>query len=97
MTPSSQVSARTPPMGELAGSALRSLASLKLAIALMVLLAAVLVAAIFVEAAEGRDYVGWYVYHSSWFAALLGTLAANILAAARACASLGSGSSGASW
>jgi len=57
------------------------LASLKLAVVLMVVLAAVLAAATFVEAAYGREYAQWYVYHSSWFIALLGILALNIMAA----------------
>src|SRR3972149_995503 len=60
---------------------LRWLASLKLAIVLMVVLAAVLTLATFMEASKGRDYAQWYVYHSHWFIILLVLLAANILAA----------------
>ena len=59
----------------------RCLASLKLAVTLIVLLAAVLAAATFVEAAEGRDYARWYIYTRDWFVALLGMLGVNILAA----------------
>ena len=69
-------------MGKLADALLRSLASLKLAIVLLLLFAAVLLAAIFVDMAKGRDYARWYVYDQSWFLALLGLLALNILAAA---------------
>ena len=61
---------------------LRWLASVKLAVILIVILAAVAAVATFVEVAKGRDYVLWYVYHSPWFAGLLGVLAANVLAAA---------------
>ena len=56
-------------------------ASLKLAVVLMVVLAGVLALTTLLEAAQGRDYAQWYVYHSNWFIALLGLLAANILAA----------------
>ncbi len=61
---------------------LRWLASLKLAVILLVVLAAVAAVATFVEVAKGRDYVLWYVYHSPWFTALLGVLGVNVLAAA---------------
>ena len=59
----------------------RLLASLKLAVILIVVLAAVLAAATFLEAGKGREYAQWYVYDSLWFIALLALLAANILAA----------------
>ncbi len=62
-------------------TALRALASLKLAIFLLLALAAVLAVATLLETAHGRQYAGWYVYHSRWFVALLGLLAGNILAA----------------
>jgi hypothetical protein len=54
--------------------------SLRLAVLLIAVLAGVLAWATFVEAAKGREYAQWYVYHSPWFIALLGVLAANILA-----------------
>ena len=57
------------------------IASLQLAIVLMVFLGCVLAEATFLEKSKGMDYVQWYVYHSSWFVALLGFLALNILAA----------------
>jgi hypothetical protein len=60
---------------------LRLLGSLKLAVVLIVVLATVLAVATFVEAAKGREYTQWYVYHQSWFCTLLGLLAANVLAA----------------
>lgn len=56
------------------------IASLQLAIVLMVFLGCVLAAATLLEKSKGMDYVQWYVYHSSWFIALLGLLALNILA-----------------
>lgn len=48
---------------------------------LILLLAAVLAAATFMESAKGREYAQWYVYKSSWFIALLALLGVNILAA----------------
>ena len=66
---------------KLAKTIFRFLASLKLAVTLIVLLAAVLAAATFVEAAKGRDYARWYFYTQDWFVALLGMLGVNILAA----------------
>lgn len=60
----------------------RFLASLKLAIVLLVLLAIVLAAATFLEAAKGRDYARWYVYDARWFVTTMGLLGANVLAAA---------------
>lgn len=62
-------------------SAVRGLASLRLAVVLIVVLAAVLAGATFVESAHGREYAHWYVYGSAWFIALLTLLAVNILAA----------------
>ena len=65
-----------------AGAVYRSFASLKLAVVLIVLLAAVLAWATFMEADRGREYTQWYVYDSPWFIALLALLGVNILAAA---------------
>ena len=59
----------------------RWLASLKLAVFLIVLLAAVLAWATFLEAGKGREYAQWYVYDSPWFLGLLAVLGMNILAA----------------
>jgi hypothetical protein len=59
----------------------RFLASMQLAVALIATLAVVLAGATFLEAARGREYVQWYVYHSNWFLTLLALLAVNILAA----------------
>jgi hypothetical protein len=56
-------------------------ASLKLTIGLLVLLAAALACAAFLEAAKGREYAQWYVFRSEWFVGLLGVLAANVAAA----------------
>ncbi len=59
----------------------RLLASLKLAVTLIVLLAAILAAATFVESDQGRDYVRWYFYTTPWFVGLLAMLGVNILSA----------------
>ena len=59
----------------------RLLASLKLAVTLIVLLAAILAAATFVESDQGRDYARWYFYTQTWFVVLLGMLGVNILSA----------------
>ena len=64
---------------KLAKTVLRMLASLKLAVTLIVLLAVVLAAATFVESDQGRDYARWYFYTQTWFIALLGMLGVNIL------------------
>lgn len=60
----------------------RWLASLKLAVIVLVVLAAVLAMATLLEVAHGSEYARWYIYNSRWFVALVGLLAANILAAA---------------
>ncbi len=60
----------------------RLLASLKLAVTLIILLAAVLAVATFIESDQGRDIARWYVYTTDWFIAVLGMLGVNILAAA---------------
>jgi cytochrome c-type biogenesis protein CcsB len=64
----------------IAGSLFRAFASLQLAVVLIVVLAAVLAWATFMEAAKGREYTQWYVYSNAWFVSLLGLLGANILA-----------------
>lgn len=65
-----------------AKAAFRLLASLKLAVTLIVTLAAVLAVATFIESGQGREVARWYVYTTDWFVALLGMLGVNILAAA---------------
>ena len=60
----------------------RLLASLELAVVLIVVLAAVLAWATFMEAGQGREYTQWFVYSSQWFIALLALLGVNVLAAA---------------
>jgi hypothetical protein len=60
----------------------RLLGSLKLAVVLLVALAAVIATATVLEAEHGRAYAQWFVYHSGWFLALLGLLGMNILCAA---------------
>ncbi|MHB8971082.1 MAG: cytochrome c biogenesis protein ResB [Pirellulaceae bacterium] len=59
----------------------QAVASLKLAVALLVLLATVLAWATILEASRGREMAQWYVYASPWFIGLLGLLGVNILAA----------------
>lgn len=66
----------------MASSLLRFFGSLKLAVALLVVLGAVIGTATFLEAHRGRDYAQWCVYGSGWFIALLAALAVNIFAAA---------------
>ncbi len=65
----------------LAGRILDWFASLKLAVTLLVGLAAVLAAATLLEKWQGHEYAQWYVYTNPWFMALSGLLALNILAA----------------
>jgi len=60
---------------------LHGLASLRLAVVLLVLLAAVLAWATLLEARNGRESAAWYVYANPWFISLLALLGANILAA----------------
>ncbi len=60
----------------------RSLASLKLGVILLVVLAVVLACTTVAEAFRGSEYVRWYVYNARWFVALLALLALNILGAA---------------
>lgn len=59
-----------------------ALGSLKLAVTLIVTLAAVIAVATILEADHGRVYAQWYVYHSQWFMVLLALLGINILCAA---------------
>jgi hypothetical protein len=54
---------------------------LKLAIVLLVFLAAVLACATLVEARWGREYAAWYIYGRAWFIGFLAVLGANVLAA----------------
>jgi len=74
-----------------AGALLRLLASLKLAVSLIVVLAVVLAGATLLESGalagamlpeswKGRDWTLWYVYHHSWFVLLLAALAVNVAA-----------------
>jgi hypothetical protein len=58
------------------------LASLKLAVVLILLLACLLGLATFVEAEYGTAAVGFLIYHTWFFSALLALLAANIFCAA---------------
>jgi len=60
---------------------LHGLASLRLAVVLLVFLAAVLAWATLLEARNGREYAVWYIYASPWFITMLALLGANILAA----------------
>jgi hypothetical protein len=62
--------------------AFRFLASLRLAVILMVVLAGVLSVATLLEARHGTAYAHWFVYKSSWFCTLLALLGINIFCAA---------------
>jgi hypothetical protein len=59
----------------------RWLASLQVAVVLIVVLAAVLAVATVLEVSQGSQYVRWFVYNSRWFCVLLALLGANVLAA----------------
>jgi len=72
---------RTAKLGVLARRALGGLASLRLAVVLLVFLGVVLSAATILETMRGREYAQWYVYRSRWFLALLWALGANVTAA----------------
>lgn len=58
------------------------LGSLRLAVVLLMTLAAVIAVATVLEADHDRAYAQWYVYHSRWFMVLLGLLGINIFFAA---------------
>ncbi|HVT30557.1 MAG TPA: hypothetical protein VHE81_21285, partial [Lacipirellulaceae bacterium] len=59
-----------------------SLASIKVAVVLIVLLAVAIAAGSILDAKYGHAYSQWYVYHSSWFLCLLSLLAASVFSAA---------------
>lgn len=58
------------------------LASLKLAVSLLVSLAIMLAAATILETCHSSELSQWYVYHSPWFLCLLGLLGMNVFCAA---------------
>ena len=66
----------------LANAVIHALASIKVAVCLIVVLAVVISAATILEAKHGRPYSQWFVYHSSWFVGLLGLLGASVFCAA---------------
>lgn len=59
----------------------RFLGSLKLAVALLVILVIVLAAATLLESSRGTEFSQRYVYHSGWFIALWTLVTLNVLAA----------------
>jgi hypothetical protein len=65
-----------------ANAMIRTFASIKLAVCLIALLAAVIALATILETKYGRPYSQWYVYHSSWFVGLLGLLGVSVFCAA---------------
>jgi hypothetical protein len=81
MASSPQAPGRHPAVIRLLLFLLRLLASLKLAVILLVILAGVLIAATFVEAAKTPEFILWFVYRHEWFVALWGLLGVNVLAA----------------
>jgi hypothetical protein len=82
VTPAASVANLLGPVRRLAGGLARWLVSLRLAVGLSMLLAAVLAVAWSLEAAKGREYAQWHVYQSAWFIGLLGVLAASVAGAA---------------
>lgn len=72
---------RRPAGGGPLPSFLRLLASLKLAVVLLLILAAVLIGATFLESRQGTERALWYIYRADWFVALWGMLGVNVLAA----------------
>ena len=75
-------SRRLSPLRHAANLVARFLASLKLAVLLMILLATVLAVATLLETRHGTPYAHWFVYKSSWFAGLLALLGVSIFFAA---------------
>ncbi len=69
------------PVGSFFLGLYRFLASLRLAVFLLVVLSAVLAATTVFESGYGSEFVLWYVYRSTWFIGLETLLAVNILAA----------------
>ncbi len=65
-----------------ANAMIDTLASIKVAVILIVVLALAIAAGSILEAKYGHAYSQWYVYHSSWFLCLLGLLAASVFSAA---------------
>jgi hypothetical protein len=65
-----------------ANAVIYALASIKVAVSLIVLLAVVISAATIVETKHGRPYSQWFVYHSAWFVGLLGLVGASVFCAA---------------
>ncbi len=65
-----------------ANALIYALASLNVAVAVILLLAAVIAAGTVLETKYGRPYSQWFVYHSGWFLGLLGLLAASVFCAA---------------
>ncbi len=65
-----------------ANAVIHALASSKVAVSLLILLAVVISAATILETKQGRPYSQWFVYHSSWFVGLLGLLGASVFCAA---------------
>ena len=63
------------------GTVSRALGAVQLAVVLILVLAAVLAWATFLEAGQGREYAQWHVYKSYGFIALLAMLGTNILVA----------------
>ncbi len=80
-TSPSALTGRTAGGGALARRLLGAVASLRLAVLLLVVLGVVLSVATLLETVRGREYTQWYVYGSGWFKGLLGLLAANVVAA----------------
>ncbi len=74
--------AQLPKVKSLMNAAIRTFASIKLAVCLIVLLAAVISTATLLEIKYGRPYSQWFVYHSYWFSGLLGLVGVCVFCAA---------------
>ncbi len=82
MTSPSQVETNTPVKRGLPGRTIHAIASVKLAVALLIIFAVVCIVATFLEAfSMGTEAIQWYVYDAMWFVVLSGVLGVNILAA----------------
>lgn len=65
-----------------ANAVIKALASLKLAVTLLVVLAVVIVGASVLATKHGHEYSQWFVYHTLWFVALLILLSMSVFSAA---------------
>jgi hypothetical protein len=65
-----------------ANSIVHALASIRVAVALIVLFAIAVVGGLILEGRHGREYSQWYVFDTVWYVGLLGLLAGSVFSAA---------------